>query len=137
MPETKKGVRPAPAPIVVVPTCEAAGQEGAADLRRPVAGRGARARLGEARLRAVGDAGELGGEALGRLYLDAVELLVAVGAGQAQGEGAVGAGDQLGGARQEAEGEGALGGVVGQGLAAGEAVSSKGSSLSAGVVGVL
>ena len=84
----------------------------------------ARLGLGDLRLGAVGDAGELGDDAGGQDEGEAAHVLFAVSAGQAHEEGRVGAGLVVQGAGFEARVEG--GGARGAGAAADAAVDREG-----------
>ena len=106
---------PTPAPASVRPIWEAAGQEGLSFSSAPPCGPWRRLGLGDRRLWAVGDAGELGDDAGGQHEGEAAHVLFAVTAGQAHLEGRVGAGLVVHGARLKAGVEG--GGAGGAGAA--------------------
>ena len=95
---------PAPAPVSEVPIWLAAGQLGLGLLGE--AGVARLGRGGEGGVRAVGDARQGGGEAGRGRDVEGGEVLVAVGAGEVEREGAVGAGGGVGDGGLEAGVEG-------------------------------
>ena len=89
---TAIGAMPEPAVTLTVPTSEAAGHEGACCSSLPCSGASRAIAWAIARLGAIGHAGQAAGQAPGQGDFDAVQVLGAVGAGELQHEGRVGAG---------------------------------------------